>query len=302
MDVSSSPVATTRSGNKVEQVTAHHYRSSDGLDLVADVAGPAAAPGVVLLHGGGQTRHSWSGAMLALVARGYRVVSFDARGHGDSGWSDDGAYSLDDRVADLRVIVADFKGRYALVGASLGGATAIHAVAGGLTPTALVLVDIVPQPEASGVDRIVAFMRANPDGFADLEEASSAVAAYNPLRPPPRDTSGLMRNLRLRENGRLYWHWDPRITQTRSTDHQRVVQRSAAALARAGELSVMLVRGLSSDVVSDAGVEAFRSQLPSLEVANVSGAGHMVAGDRNDAFNTSMIEFLVRHLPVTTSV
>jgi pimeloyl-ACP methyl ester carboxylesterase len=274
------------------------YRSEDGLLLVADVAGPETAPGVVLLHGGGQTRHSWSGAMRALVERGYRVVSFDARGHGDSAWSADAAYGLDHRVQDLRAIVADLPDRFGLVGASMGGATAIHAIAGGLAPVALVLVDIVPEPEASGVDRIVAFMRANPDGFADLEEAVEAVAAYNPLRPRPRDSSGLMRNLRLRPNGRLYWHWDPRITQMRSADHQRLVQRSAAAMANTKGTAVMLVRGLNSDVVSEAGVNAFRAQLPDLEIADVGGAGHMVAGDRNDAFNASVIEFLHRHLPV----
>ncbi len=274
------------------------YRSADDLELVADVAGPETAPGVVLLHGGGQTRHSWSGAMRALVDRGYRVISFDARGHGDSAWSIDGAYGLDHRVHDLRAIVANVSDRFALVGASLGGATAIHAVARGLAPAAMVLVDIVPEPEASGVDRIVAFMRANPDGFADLEEAVEAVAAYNPLRPRPRDTSGLMRNLRLRSNGRLYWHWDPRITETRSDEHQRLIQQSAAAIADRKGVAVMLVRGLNSDVVSDAGVEAFRAQLPELEVANVGGAGHMVAGDRNDMFNASVIEFLARHLPV----
>jgi alpha-beta hydrolase superfamily lysophospholipase len=37
---------------------------------------------VILLHGGGQTRHSWSGAAQALAQRGYRVINFDARGHG----------------------------------------------------------------------------------------------------------------------------------------------------------------------------------------------------------------------------
>ena len=67
-------------------------------------------------------------------------------------------------------------------------------------------------------------------------------------------------------------------------------------MARREGLPVLLVRGLKSDVVSDAGVAAFRALLPALEVADVGGAGHMVAGDRNDAFNASVIAFLMRHL------
>lgn len=274
------------------------YRSIDGVELVADECGAEAAPVVVLLHGGGQTRHSWAGAMQSLVENGYRVISFDARGHGDSDWSETGAYSLDDRAADLEAITAGLGRPFALVGASLGGATAIHAVARGLRPAALVLVDIVPEPEPVGIDRIVAFMKAHSEGFGSLDEAAHAVAAYNPSRPRPDDPSGLMKNLRLRKNGRLYWHWDPRITSESPETHHAVVQRSARLVGRDTQLPVLLVRGLSSDVVSEAGVTSFRELVPRLQVAEVGGAGHMVAGDRNDAFGTSVSAFLAVHLPV----
>lgn len=273
------------------------FQAPDGLELVADEEGPPDAPAVILLHGGGQTRHSWSGAMAALVARGYRVINFDARGHGDSAWSAEAAYTLDDRAADLRAVAAHLQTPFALVGASLGGATAIHAVAHGLDPAALVLVDIVPHPEEEGIGRIVSFMRAHPDGFASLDEAADAVAAYNPDRPRPRDPSGLRRNLRAHADGRLRWHWDPRIVEAEPRRHHEIVQRSTATLARRGELPVLLVRGLHSDVVSDAGIAAFREMLPGLEVVDVAGAGHMVAGDRNDAFNSGVIDFLDRTMP-----
>lgn len=255
------------------------------------------APVVILMHGGGQTRHSWSGAARALAQRGYRVINVDMRGHGESEWSEAGAYTLDDRVADVEAIVAQLEQPFALVGASLGGATSIHAVASAITPAAVVLVDIVPHPEPEGINRIVGFMRAHPNGFATLDEAVDSVAAYNPARPRPRDPQGLMRNLRQRDDGRFYWHWDPRIVSHRPEDFHETVQRSALSLAEIG-LPVLLVRGLKSDVVSDAGVAAFRELVPHLEVADVGGAGHMVAGDRNDAFNDAAIAFLERHMPL----
>ena len=284
-------------GDRAVEVTRRIVKTPDGLTLAVDEAGPAAAPLVVLLHGGGQTRHSWSGAMQALARSGYRVLNYDARGHGESAWSSAGAYMLDDRVSDLRTVVGDAR-PVALVGASLGGATSLHAVAQGMAVDALVLVDITPVPEPAGIERIVGFMKRYTDGFATLEEAVDAVAAYNPHRPRPRDPNGLRRNLREHADGRLRWHWDPLIVATEPRVHHETIQRSADSLSRRPAFPLMLVRGLSSDVVSDASVAAFRAQFPWAEVADVAGAGHMIAGDRNDAFNAAMLDFLTRTMPV----
>ena len=48
----------------------------------------------------------------------------------------------------------------------------VAAIAMGTYGTALALVDIAPRVEARGVDRIVDFMRAHPEGFATLEDAA----------------------------------------------------------------------------------------------------------------------------------
>lgn len=273
------------------------FLSPDGVELIGDRAGPADAPAVILMHGGGQTRHSWDRTVDNLLDQSLQVINYDARGHGESDWSREGAYALSDRSRDLQAVVASLDVPFLLVGASLGGATAIQAIHDGLRPTGLVLVDIVPEPEPSGVERIVSFMRGHEKGFATIEDAVDAVASYNPDRPRPSDSAGLMKNLRQRTDGRLYWHWDPRILDTGPDVHHRVVQQAAATLETLPDLAVLLVRGLSSDVVSDSGVAAFRARLPQLEVLDVAGAGHMVAGDRNDAFTAGILAFARRRLP-----
>lgn len=281
-----------------DAITRREVVTPDGLTIALDEGGRADAPTVALLHGGGQTRHSWAGAMRALIAGGYRVLNFDARGHGDSMWSPDGDYLLDHRASDLRAVVGDTR-PLALVGASLGGATSIHAVAQGLVVDALVLVDITPHPEAAGIERITGFMGRHTDGFATLDEAVEAVAAYNPHRPRPRDPGGLRRNLREHADGRLYWHWDPKIIGTAPAVHHKTVQASADRIAAGAPFPLVLIRGLKSDIVSDASVAAFHAQLPWAEITDVAGAGHMIAGDRNDAFNSAMLDFLARHMPAT---
>lgn len=272
------------------------YAGSDGLTLAADVGGDPAAPAVILMHGGGQTRHSWHGAMRQLLAEGYHVISLDARGHGDSDWSPAGNYELPALAADLLAVLETLPQPPALVGASLGGATGLYAVGNSTTPiaTSLVMVDVVPRPVPEGAEKIIGFMRSRLDGFATVEEAVEAVAAYNPNRPRPKDPAGLMKNLRRRADGRLHWHWDPKTVEcTRRFEPPDFAEPLLAAATHV-RIPTLLVRGLLSDVVSDEGIEEFRRALPALEVADVAGAGHMVAGDRNDAFNRTVVQFLRR--------
>jgi pimeloyl-ACP methyl ester carboxylesterase len=265
--------------------------------VVADVGGNPRSPAVILMHGGGQTRHSWGGAMRELVAAGYRVINLDARGHGDSDWSAKGDYSLQAFSDDLQDVIATVSSPPALVGASLGAATALYTVGNGKPNLAssLVLVDLVPRIEREGAEKIQQFMRARPEGFRTVEEAADAVAAYYPHRRRPSDTSGLMKNLRLRADGRLHWHWDPRFIQApirlEPPDMSTVLLRAAAKV----RIPTLLVRGLRSDIVSDVGIAELKETLVGLEVHDVAQAGHMVAGDRNDAFNQGVIAFLERH-------
>jgi len=281
-------------------VETRRYAVPGGLQVTADVGGDPGAPPVVLLHGGGQTRHSWGGAMRELLRRGYHVINLDARGHGDSDWSPDGDYSLDALVSDLRAVLATLERPPALVGASMGGATILYGAGTAERPiaTALVLVDIVPRVNRSGGEKIATFMQSGSQGFATLEEAADAVSAYNPHRPRPKDISGLMKNLRRREDGRLYWHWDPKFVHNpRRPEPPQFAEQMLRAAANI-HAPTLLVRGMHSDIVSEEGIEEFRQYLPSLEIFDVPGAGHMVAGDRNDAFNEGVLGFLARHHPV----
>jgi pimeloyl-ACP methyl ester carboxylesterase len=282
-------------------IEVRRYSGANGISLVADVGGDPSAPPVVLLHGGGQTRHSWSGAMRELVTQGYYVINLDARGHGDSDWSPDGEYGLDVLAADLRSVIATLPRAPALVGASMGGATSLYAVGTSeeSLAKALVLVDVVPRIDVNGAKKIQAFMRARPDGFATLEEAADAVAAYNPHRPRPKDNAGLMKNLRRRADGRLHWHWDPQFLRDPQPAEPPTFTDRLHRAAERVRIPTLLVRGLKSDIVSEEGVVELRSHLPQLEVFDVVGAGHMVAGDKNDAFNEGMLTFLRRHLPPT---
>jgi len=270
------------------------FKVAPGLSLAADVGGDPGGSPVVLLHGGGQTRHSWKSAFDRLVSAGHHVVALDARGHGDSDWDLAGDYSIDALVSDLLTVLAQTPPLPILVGASMGGMTALAAIGEAVQPIAksLVLVDITPMIDVEGSAHITAFMRANIDGFASVEEAADAVANYLPHRSRPRDVTGLERNLRKRE-GRFYWHWDPRLISPNRYDRLALQSRLEAATRRL-RVPTLLIRGAQSNIVGDAQVAHFRALAPMAEYANVAGAGHMVAGDRNDAFNRGILDFIAR--------
>jgi len=287
---------------KAIEVQTHSFVTDEGLRLAASVAGDPEAPAVVLLHGGGQTRHAWAGALRRLAGAGYHAISIDLRGHGDSAWSPGGDYHPENFARDLASVLRQLEKPTALVGASMGGAAAIRAMANHDTENvaALVLVDIVPKPARDGVRKVTAFMMRNLDGFATLDEVADAVAAYNPNRPRPSDVNGLRKNLREGADGRFYWHWDPKILSMGDSEEKLDEMESGTAAAMEKIAApCLLVRGGESDVVDVAVMEDFKRRLRHLEVCEVSGAGHMVAGDRNDAFNDGVIAFLERRLPLT---
>jgi len=251
---------------------------------------------VLLLHGGGQTRHSWRKSARRLAEQGWTAIAVDARGHGDSDWSPDGDYSMDALVADLRAIVSSLPTRPVLVGASMGGMTSLVAEGehSGLS-RALVLVDIAPRTEPAGVKRILDFMSAAPDGFSTLSEVAEAVHAYNPHRERPTNFEGLKKNVRQRTNGRWYWHWDPAFLKIRNEVQRAASDKRLHKAARRIEVPTLLVRGSNSDVVSPEGAEELRTLIPTAEIEEVV-AGHMVAGDDNDVFASQMLGFLKRAL------
>jgi len=111
----------------------------------------------------------------------------------------------------------------------------------------------------------------------------------------------LRKNLRAGRDGRWYWHWDPAfVTDADARREDREPERleaCARVLARR-RTPTLLVRGGGSDLVTETEARAFLDLVPHARFADVSGAGHMVAGDRNDAFNTAIIRFL-RDLPRT---
>lgn len=283
------------------EATSTSFVTRSGLRLVADEWPAGVTPTVLLIHGGGQTRHSWGGTGAALAETGRRVVAYDQRGHGDSGRPTDRDYAHVLFAEDCADVCAQLTRRDGVapvvVGASLGGLAALSAQ-GSIAPgsaSALVLVDITPRMEPAGVSRIVGFMLDRiDDGFGSLDEAADAIAEYQPHRPRPTDLRGLEKNLRLDDDGRWRWHWDPDLFRGPRPLGARKAAHTFEQAAGNLRIPTLLVRGRQSDLVSEETAREFLELCPDAEFVDVTGAGHMVAGDRNDLFTAAVVDFVER--------
>jgi pimeloyl-ACP methyl ester carboxylesterase len=107
----------------VEPEPFHVVRTLSGGDelvLAGEVAGEGAP--VVLLHGLSATRRNVVQGSRALLRRGYRLIAYDARGHGAS--SPAPSYGYPDLIEDLEAVLAELGvERAAFVGSSMGAAT-----------------------------------------------------------------------------------------------------------------------------------------------------------------------------------
>jgi pimeloyl-ACP methyl ester carboxylesterase len=289
----------------MESPEAHQttFITPDNLSLAVDVNHSPGAPTLLFAHGFGQTRGAWSAAIAAMAKRGSRCVSFDSRGHGESDCVPGGDYHIQQFVDDLAGLARAQPDPPILIGASMGGLLGLVA-AGEIHPApfrALMLVDITPRWETAGVERILAFMQAHPDGFASYVEAAEQIARYLPQRRERKSEEQLRTLLREGIDGRLRWHWDPALLAGGLvSESERYQPRLLAAAARVA-VPVLLLSGERSDVVSRHTVEEFLALVPHAQHAEVPGATHMLAGDANDAFTAAIAGFIESLKPADVS-
>ena len=273
-----------------------YFKGHQDIKIAADVWGSNNQELVILLHGGGQTRHAWGDTGKKLAEAGYHSVALDLRGHGDSEWHADGDYSIRAYKDDLVSIINEIGRPARLVGASLGGMASLLLAGDEINSdlcTALIMVDIGIYPDPVGSDRIVSFMLSGEGGFNSLEDVAKSISDYLPHRKKPKDLEGLKKNLRSKDDGRYYWHWDPRFIRRRpgSQDREGYFDLQLKAAEKV-TIPTLLIRGALSDVVTMEDVDYFLSVISHAKFVEIEKAAHMIAGDRNDIFAEEAIKFL----------
>ena len=277
------------------------FASADRLSLAASLTRGTRRT-VLLAHGFGQTRQSWSGTQARLASAGHGSLAWDMRGHGQSDRNPaQSGYAAEQFIADQVAAAGVLGDSPVLVGASMGGLTGLLAQAKHRTFSALVLVDVTPRWEVAGMQRIHSFMTAFPEGFDSFDHAAQAIADYLPQRRARKTPAQLAHLLKANQDERLHWHWDPRLLSEFIADSQQL-QQIVSTAARKIDIPVLLISGGRSDLVSDDTVAHFLQLVPQAEHIRLPEATHMLAGDDNDAFTDTLLAFLRAQFPTSASV
>lgn len=274
----------------------------DGTRIHSLEWGRADSPTALLVHGVGQTAHSWNVIAGALAAAGWHVLVPDLRGHGDSEWSPGMLYSIEDHARDLLALCRRTQPTL-LCGFSLGGMAAMWAAAEVSSLRMLVIVDTSPaalhRDDEGGSDdsrdRLVSFLGQAPI-LDSVEDFVSRAIAFNPARDPDLLRVTLPPSLRRLADGRWAWKYDPRPF-VGAPGSARSLPASEAMWARVAAVTcpALVVRGELSPFLSQHDAATLADAVGG-DLAVMPGAGHTCHAEAPEAFLASLAESLRRHL------
>ncbi len=276
------------------------FKGHNGVTLTADVGGDKSDPAVILLHGTGSTRHSWAQTARDLVSAGRYVIALDLRGHGDSSWAPDHDYSLDAHLADLSAVVAELGTTPTFAGHLAGGWIALAAAGefdASHAPNAVILADVATQFGKEAGRRTRHLMLTAPEGFSSLEDAASAVESHFPSEKRNQRIANLRRSLRLLDDGRWHWHYDPAVIDIHNP--KRITPADSGrieAAARAIRVPTLCIRGGMGELLEQEQLQHLQNLVPHVECATVHAAGPGVASEAEEDFDAAIVGFLERHV------
>ena len=193
------------------------YVEANGLRFHYLDWGDPANPPLVLLHGVGQTCHTWD-LFAAAMSSHFHLMAFDQRGHGDTDWAADKDYSRQSMVKDVGAFTTALGlERFFLTGMSMGGANSLSFTAKNPDRVeALVVVDVGPRVEHKGVQNIRNFMRDFRE-FDSLDEAAAVIHKFNPRRPLEVIRKyTVVYNLKQLPSGKWTWKYDTYFSEGHS--------------------------------------------------------------------------------------
>ncbi len=282
LGIDHAPQTEYRSANIVLRGMRFHY-----LDW-----GNPAHPAIILLHGGHQQAHSWDLVSLNL-ARHYRVIALDQRGHGDTEWARDADYTGQAMAADAAGFIRaiGFEQPPVVIGHSMGGRnTMLLARNHPDLLRAMVIVDIGPELSERGRTAIAGFVKANEE-FDDLEHFIANVRQYDPYRPRAHIERTVKYNMLVRADGKYVSKCDGTL---RRLGIRPMAPGDALTLADAAKLDLpaLLVRGADSNILAPDAAERFRDALPQGVLVTVPNCGHGVPSQNTPGFLAALHDFL----------
>lgn len=262
------------------------------------------APAILLVHGGRDHCRSWDWVAREL-AKDWRVIAPDLRGHGDSAWSSDGEYSMMSFVYDLAQLIHQLKvPPLPIVSHSLGGNISLRytglypenvskiVAIEGLGPSPKMLKERSSQPFQTRwrnwIDSKRAASGRSPRRYATLEDAYKRMKEENAFLSDEQARHLTIHGISQNEDGTFTWKFDPYQRLWPPVD---AAPKDVAALWTAIECPTLLCYGeqsWASNPEGDGRLKYFRHA----RVVGFPNAGHWLHHDQFDRFMAELKGFL----------
>jgi pimeloyl-ACP methyl ester carboxylesterase len=250
--------------------------------------GSAAKPALILLHGISKHAHTFDHIAVDF-ARDYHVLAVDMRGHGDSGWSPEGAYLVEDYVKDLDGLVKQLGiRRVTLLGNSTGGR--VVQVFAGMHPELverLIVEDVGPERPQDIADAFARQVRQDADGWASEDELVKQLVARNQRTPEPLLRTYAHFGTKRRDDGRLIWKRDPNLVKG------FVVTELWEQVSKITSPTLYVIGG-ASRIVPAAAQDRLKQTLPNVQIVTMPGLGHYPNEENTSGFLAIINPFLKR--------
>jgi len=261
---------------------------ANGLRLHYLERGTPDKPTLILIHGIERHAHLFD-HIAPEFTRDYRVIAYSMRGHGDSAWSPEAAYLVEDHVKDLEALIQQLGlRRITLWGNSTGGRVA--QVYAGLHPDMVERViseDVGPERPQSISDNFARRVAREANGWASEDELVREL-----MKRAPRTPEAIIRDYtrfgtKRRDDGRLIWKRDPNLVKGFvETELWQYVSKITAP--------IIYVLGGASPIVPLETQQKLKATLPNAEVVVMPGLGHYPNEEDTKGFLVIVNRFLKR--------
>ena len=251
---------------------------------------------VIMLHGYAETSEAWSDTAQDL-AREFRVIAIDQRGHGQSARATDRDYTRATQMEDLESIIEGLGLRsVTLIGHSMGGANAIcYAAEHPEMVTALVVVETAPEVLRSGIETIRRLL-ASGSSFTSLDDAVESFREFFPYATTEQIERRVRASLTVNDDGVYVWDFDPilRDPTSRPPDPDPGQRRLSDLWDCADRVQcpTMIVRGSETDMLTPEAIQRLHRRVSGSRVSLIEDAGHSVPTDQPAALSLNIREFL----------
>jgi len=246
---------------------------------------------ILLLHGFTAHAHAWD-VLAQALSTSYHVLALDQRGHGDSDWAPDGAYAIEDHLADIAGFVQALGlSRLAIIGHSMGGRNAIaYAACYPEIVERLVLVDSRPADDAGGADMVRHLLSLIPPEIDSVEEVVPGLIQLFPRLSPEMARHLARYGFRELATGRLAPKYDMAI----GAQAHRAGYAAADLWPFIQEVRcpTLIIRGAESPVLSREAALRMARAIPGSQPIEIEGAGHLVPQENPRAFELAVRRFL----------